>query len=362
MAKILHGIELIATDTIVETSGLDLTGEYLGQTKKKVEEKMGQAKGGVLFIDEAYELGKGHYGEEAMTTLLAGMTSPEYKGMVIIIAGYQADINDMLDRNVGLKSRFTQQFDFLSWSPQQCYVYFKEQAARDAFVLEAACEKDMIDGCSKLIELPGWGNGRDLTQLWKSTVSHRANRIVDSSKAQTTKTITSSDVLSAINDMLQRRKVDPSVDPAKKTPARPMFYPPPRPQEQHAKQHKPSFSHHTHTTTNTDTDVKEDVKMKEEEKQNIAKDLRDDGVTDEQWEELEKAKVAHAEKLERMKREFTAEQLREEQRKAQAIQEKIRQIVPCPMGFAWLKVGGGWRCAGGSHYVSDAQLMAQFSV
>ncbi len=51
-------------------AGLDLTGEYLGQTKKKVEEKLNCARGGVLFIDEAYELGKGMYGTEAMTTLV----------------------------------------------------------------------------------------------------------------------------------------------------------------------------------------------------------------------------------------------------------------------------------------------------
>ena len=79
-------------------------GEYVGQTKTKVTEKLDAAKGGVLFIDEAYELGKGIYGEEAMTTILAAMTDPEYK-LVIIIAGYPNDMEEMLARNVGLKSR-----------------------------------------------------------------------------------------------------------------------------------------------------------------------------------------------------------------------------------------------------------------
>ena len=80
-------------------------GEYVGQTKKKVQEKLDAAKGGVLFIDEAYELGKGIYGEEALTTVLAAMTDPEYK-LVIIIAGYPEDMENMLARNVGLKSRY----------------------------------------------------------------------------------------------------------------------------------------------------------------------------------------------------------------------------------------------------------------
>ena len=79
--------------------------EYVGHTKKKVQEKLDAAKGGVLFIDEAYELGKGTFGEEALTTVLAAMTDPDYK-LVIIIAGYPEDMENMLARNVGLKSRY----------------------------------------------------------------------------------------------------------------------------------------------------------------------------------------------------------------------------------------------------------------
>ena len=79
----------------METSGLHLTGEYVGQTKAKVDEKIDKAKGGVLFIDEAYELGKGVYGNEACTTLVAAMTDPKYDGLAIILAGYHADMLEM---------------------------------------------------------------------------------------------------------------------------------------------------------------------------------------------------------------------------------------------------------------------------
>ncbi|KAG1705960.1 hypothetical protein DVH05_002522, partial [Phytophthora capsici] len=54
MAEILHGMGVLATTKLIETSGLELTAEYLGQTKKKVTEKLGEAKGGLMFIDEAY--------------------------------------------------------------------------------------------------------------------------------------------------------------------------------------------------------------------------------------------------------------------------------------------------------------------
>ncbi|KAG2882899.1 hypothetical protein PC114_g20807 [Phytophthora cactorum] len=86
---------------------------------------------------------------------------------------------------------------------------------------------------------------------------------------------------------------------------------------------------------------------------------RDAGVSDENWEELERAKeapAAHLEALKRARDQATREEerrreLEEERRRAAAIQEKIRQICPCPAGFKWYKSGSGWRCGGGSHFV-----------
>ncbi len=70
----------------------------------------------MLFIDEAYELGKGQFGVEACSTLVAAMTNPQYAGLVIIIAGYQAEIHEMLNTNVGLKSRFQHFMQFADWT------------------------------------------------------------------------------------------------------------------------------------------------------------------------------------------------------------------------------------------------------
>lgn len=128
MAEILHAMGVLATAKLVETSGLDLTAEYVGQTKQKVTEKLGEAKGGLLFIDEAYELGKGAFGEEAMTTLVAAMTDPSYVGMVLIIAGHPKDMDQMLDRNVGLQSRFTRFIDFPDWEAQDAVAFVSQKA------------------------------------------------------------------------------------------------------------------------------------------------------------------------------------------------------------------------------------------
>jgi SpoVK/Ycf46/Vps4 family AAA+-type ATPase len=79
MAALLHSFGLLPTDKLVETSALDLTGEFVGQSKSKMQEKMDEARGGVLFIDEAYELGAGSYGSEVMTKLVQLLTDVRYE-------------------------------------------------------------------------------------------------------------------------------------------------------------------------------------------------------------------------------------------------------------------------------------------
>jgi SpoVK/Ycf46/Vps4 family AAA+-type ATPase len=79
MAALLHSFGLLPTSNLVETSALDLTGEFVGQSKSKLQEKMDEARGGVLFIDEAYELGVGSYGNEVMTKLVQLLTDERYQ-------------------------------------------------------------------------------------------------------------------------------------------------------------------------------------------------------------------------------------------------------------------------------------------
>ena len=96
------------------TSGQDLTGNVMGQTKDIVVAKMKAAAGGILFIDEAYDLGRPGYGQEAMTTLLRLLTEPDYTNdkTIVIVAGYEDDMADMMARNQGMRSRFKRTIKF----------------------------------------------------------------------------------------------------------------------------------------------------------------------------------------------------------------------------------------------------------
>ena len=135
IASMLFSLGLLPSDKIVETSALDLTGDYVGQTKTKVKELLNEAKGGVLLIDEAYNLGMGLFGKEACDTIVQAMTSEQFNDVVIVIAGYPYEIDQMLQSNAGLKSRFTNTFEFQDWEPEDCKEFFGMLANKKKFML-----------------------------------------------------------------------------------------------------------------------------------------------------------------------------------------------------------------------------------
>uniref|UniRef100_A0A7S4Q8G3 AAA+ ATPase domain-containing protein n=1 Tax=Alexandrium monilatum TaxID=311494 RepID=A0A7S4Q8G3_9DINO len=412
MAQILFDLRLTARNHVVETSGLNLTGEYVGQTKKKVEEQLDSAKGGVLFIDEAYELGRGPFGAEACTSIVAAMTDPAYSGLVIIIAGYQAEISAMLDTNIGLKSRFTHYFEFPNWAPSDCLQLFSKRAAAQNFALEPAAEETLKAGFGELVALDGWGNARDVDKLWKDSLRYRADRVAPA--PETEKTLLDSDVRPAVDSLVKARRNSAGAAPKRQFPFGDL---PVRQQSAEAKAPAPQ-------ATKQGEQAAEPALQVEEEQEAVGRpDGRDAGVSDEIWAELLEAKAAaeareaelqreleelrlaeeqraaelerqwqeemerirlaaiaeqerleaerlaraaheaklEQERLEKERRRREEERRREELRKAQAIQEKLRQISPCPAGFQWYKSGGGWRCGGGSHFVSDAELQRHFT-
>ncbi|TMW56633.1 hypothetical protein Poli38472_006643 [Pythium oligandrum] len=360
MGKILHRMGLLGSDKVVETSGLDMTGEYVGQTKKRVEEQLGQARGAILFIDEAYELGKGHYGEEAMTSLVAAMTDPRYVGMVVIIAGYPADLDEMLNRNAGLKSRFTRFLDFRDWETHDCLEFITGRSNRAEYRLmqdTVDCLRRMFE---KLRSFPGFGNGRDVDKVWKSLLECRAQRVLG--KPELERLITLDDANGAWQQVLGGRA--PPI--AKKLTQPVAFSPdvkfldagnqPPLPRVEH--------SHKSTEQPNAREDEEPETKDEPDEYE-LERVTRDAGVDDAVWEELERAKEAYAQLLRDMKDAEDRRKRDEARRKLEkerAMQTKLRKLCLCPAGFQWHRCGGGWRCGGGSHFVSNEELERKFMV
>jgi len=232
-------------------------------------------------------------------------------------------------------------------------------------------ESDIVlrNGFDELISLPGWGNGRDVNQIWEDVKLHRSNRVVNENEI--TKTITINDIDLAMEKMISNRKKPISKSSIFNTPNEnePKML-------QELLNNKETNIQNQKSTTNelNESDNGENGVSSERESD------RDEGVSEEIWQELEKAKQKEKEekeRLEEIKRQLEeAERLKDEKKKAELLEElKRRQeeerrrevmkkqllaIQNCPMGFSWYEVGGGWRCCGGSHFCSNEQLRTQF--
>ena len=107
MGELLQSMEILPTKTVIEASRATMVGKYMGETPKLVNNLCDQAMGGVLFIDEAYNLcnGEDQYGQEAVDTLLKAMEDHR-DDLIVIVAGYPDLMEEFLSSNPGLKSRF----------------------------------------------------------------------------------------------------------------------------------------------------------------------------------------------------------------------------------------------------------------
>ena len=117
IGKAFHSLGLLSRGDVVVTERSKLVGRYIGDTEKNVLDVLNQARGNVLFIDEAYTLYTGHsddrkdFGWRVIETLLTVLSQPD-PDMVVIFAGYEKEMNDMLKMNPGLEGRFAHHFRF----------------------------------------------------------------------------------------------------------------------------------------------------------------------------------------------------------------------------------------------------------
>jgi SpoVK/Ycf46/Vps4 family AAA+-type ATPase len=135
VAKIFYAFGLLDTPAVVEAQRADLVGEYLGATAIKTNELIDSALGGVLLIDEAYSLvneadGQGdRFGNEAVQALLK-RAEDDRENLIIILAGYERQMESFLSSNPGLNSRFSLRVKFPSYSPAELMA-LTEQAVLD---------------------------------------------------------------------------------------------------------------------------------------------------------------------------------------------------------------------------------------
>lgn len=121
LGKILKVKGFLSSGHIIEVERADLVGEYIGHTAQKVRDQIKKGMGGILFIDEAYALARGgekDFGKEAIDSLVKAME--DYKNdIILILAGYREEMDNFLQINPGLKSRFPIHIEFNDYSLEE---------------------------------------------------------------------------------------------------------------------------------------------------------------------------------------------------------------------------------------------------
>ncbi|KAI3595828.1 nfx1-type zinc finger-containing protein 1 [Moniliophthora roreri] len=172
MGHVFYDMGLLSSPEVIECSASDMVGKYLGHTGPKTRELFTRALGKVLFIDEAYRLGHGEYSGEAIGELVTLLTLKTYQGkMVVILAGYDYEMDRLLSSNRGLSSRFPEEIIFKDTDADSCLTILRLELARHGVTLPCLSEKksrgyrslaDVIKSMSGTIS---WGNARDMISL-----------------------------------------------------------------------------------------------------------------------------------------------------------------------------------------------------
>lgn len=173
LARLYHELGLLQRGQMIEVDRSHLVGGYVGQTEQRVMEAVKQADGGVLFIDEAYSLKRpdssgSDYGQVAIDTLVAAMTSGEYAGrFVVILAGYPEEMRHFLQANPGLYSRFPETGHFLlpNYTPDELLQIAEHVASRNDFSLTAPAKHALRKRIEKAQVDDTFGNARTVTNI-----------------------------------------------------------------------------------------------------------------------------------------------------------------------------------------------------
>jgi len=201
MGKILYSMGALPTPHVVEVGKANLVGRYQGDTEAITSHVIDTAMGGILFIDEAYQLADGGYGRAAMETLVARLENDRGK-FVCIAAGYTHEMQAFLAANSGFESRFPQRnrITFEDYTPDELFRIFMIYANKFGYTLDVMAENAVRAKLTMMYNNRGrtFGNGRDARNLFDDVKSNLAARLAEEGGTHTQeerKTITMEDVL-----------------------------------------------------------------------------------------------------------------------------------------------------------------------
>ena len=187
LGKIYHALGLLSKGEVIAVDRTRLVGQYIGQTEDNMKLILEEAKGNVLFIDEAYSLvtcgdDKKDFGRRVLDSLLTVLTQPN-PDMLIVFAGYENEMQAMLSTNVGLAGRFPYRYHFDDYSAEQLMEIACRLFERDDYLLTSEAAQELQKTITQTVaqKSANFGNARWVEQFVRNgIIPEMADRIFSS--------------------------------------------------------------------------------------------------------------------------------------------------------------------------------------
>ena len=183
VAKILYQLGFLKTNKVLETTPRDFVAGYIGQTAIKAKQTIEKAKGGVIFIDEAYTFSQsadedGHtFVYEAITEIIKEM---ENKNTVFIFSGYSKEMDDFINLNPGIKSRVAYDIDFANYSKDELFTIFYNKVKNSGLQLSCDARLVLLEKIENKMKSKNFGNARMIDNLFNEVIrEHASNNLYE---------------------------------------------------------------------------------------------------------------------------------------------------------------------------------------
>ncbi|KAL7904629.1 P-loop containing nucleoside triphosphate hydrolase protein [Trichoderma velutinum] len=327
MGTLLYDLGLIATKTFVECSASDFIGEHVGQTAPKTRAQFEKGLGGVLFIDHAHQLNQGGYGTEAINEFVRLLQ--KYSGkIVIILAGPSEEMESLMAKAHGLDSSFFKEIIFQKLTPQECMGFLRtilsQNGINDCFSKNQAIQHIFTNQFEILSNLTHWKNASDVKSLSQWMVIDALTNWIPQGQGSTGPSLSITQANLYFQKMFDKKTAMQMSDPnnivelfrqADSAHMANGFQMSENKCETNSEATFNTQAVHTATDMRVSVDIEKTAHL----------------AYDEQWD------------------------------KVKSVQQTLKKMGQCEAGFDWVREGSGYRCKGGSHYVTDAQIQSYSS-